>query len=610
MAPEVAWPLAPTENEAPSPIETREDKHHRIKSELRAEVIRQEARVQAFERSKAEAIQQIESAVYREIESMSESITLRDRHIRMQEEMLHGQGETIQQMTLEDEGATYRCMELERMNTMSQEVAVHLRNKVMAINEEFNVQGQAAEYVYHEADTEIQQMRLALDIANRRYSNARCEFESAARTHDELTRKHAMEIFKKEDERQTVMRERYEQEAINRGSIYDLQRKYILEERGYEEEMQLFYQARNEIHDAHLEMNEIIEQKQALETQIVRHQTFRDEITARGNLLAVEDATTGNSELVEEVCRLREEIKERDEQIQASKLTIQMYHSEQSMHSEAAFREGTFNEMEKAITIQSNELRAHQHTIKEKSEENARLRREIEVMERVRDVNGQIDLAAVQLQRKKLEQRVLELENMQSVLKGEHLRMTDEIKAGKEKEHRFRKQYDVLFGQSRKLQDKVLELKSECEAFKTKTIVTTYQNEEAAAALTPRGTKTFTFSSVPPDSNLPKAKPMTGPEMGNEILKLRQELEDALSRKDMYKGYWQQSEQFADEEAEESQRLRDEANENKAESSLTPTHKSSSSKQREAEKIAIMAKGCRLTDLEGETAHFSAHRLW
>ena len=471
---------------------------------------------------------------------------------------------------------------------MSQEVAVHLRNKVMAINEEFSVQGQAAEYVYHEADTEIQQMRRALEVANFRYSNARSELESAARTHDALTRKHAMELFKKEDERQTAVREGYEREAISRGSIYDLQRKYILEERGYEEEMQLFYQARNEIHDAHLEMNEIIEQKQALETQIVRHRTFRDEITARGNMLVVGDATTGNSELVEEVCRLREEISDRDEQIQASKLTIQMYHSEQSMHSEAAFRDGTFNEMEKAITIQSNEFRTHQHTIKEKSEENARLRHEIEIMERVRDVNGQVDMAAVQFQRKKLEQRVLELENMQSVLKGEHLRMTDEIKAAKEKEIRFRKQYDVLFGQSRKLQDRVLELKSECEANKTKTVITTYQNEAAAGELTPSGSKTFAFSSVPPDSNLPKAPAMTGPDMANEILKLRQELEDALSRKDMYKGYWQQSEQYADEEAEESQRLRDEANENKAESSLTPTHKSSSSgKQREAEKIAI-----------------------
>ena len=338
MAPEVAWPLAPTESEAPSPIETREDKHFRVKSELKAEVIRQEARAQAAERSKAEAIRHIESTVYREIESMSESITQRDRHIRMQEEMLHGQGETIQQMTLEDEGATYRCMELERMNTMSQEVAVHLRNKVMAINEEFSVQGQAAEYVYHEADTEIQQMRLNLELTNRRYANARSELEAAARNHDELARQHAMELFKKEDERQTAVREKYEQEAINRGSIYDLQRKYILEERGYEEEMQLFYQARNEIHDAHLEMNEIIEQKRTLETQIARHQTFRDEIDARGNLLAVEDGNTGNSELVEEVCRLREEIKDRDEQIQASKLTIQMYHSEQSMHSEAAFR--------------------------------------------------------------------------------------------------------------------------------------------------------------------------------------------------------------------------------------------------------------------------------
>ena len=156
--------------------------------------------------------------------------------------------------------------------------------------------------------------------------------------------------------------------------------------------MRLFYQARNEIHDAHLEMNEIFEQKQTLETQIVRHQTFRDEITARGNMLAVEDATTGNSELVEEICRLREEVNDRDEQIQANKLTIQMYHSEQSMHSEAAYRDGTFKEMEKAIAQQSNELREHQHTIKEKREENARLRHEIEIMERVRDATVRLTL--------------------------------------------------------------------------------------------------------------------------------------------------------------------------------------------------------------------------
>ena len=100
----------------------------------------------------------------------------------------------------------------------------------------------------------------------------------------------------------------------------------------------------------------------------------------------------------------------------------------------------------------------------------------------------------------------------------------------------------MLFGQSRKLQDRVLDLKAECEALKTKTVTTTYQNEEAAAALSPSGSKTFAFSSVPPDANLPKAPAMTGPDMANEILKLRRDLEDALSRKDMYKGYWQQSE--------------------------------------------------------------------
>ena len=88
------------------------------------------------------------------------------------------------------------------------------------------------------------------------------------------------------------------------------------EERELHAEMREVYTARHEIHDVHLEMNEIAEQKRSLETQIVRHQTFRDEITARSNALSIEDAKDGNPELTEELCRLREEINE-DEQLLA-----------------------------------------------------------------------------------------------------------------------------------------------------------------------------------------------------------------------------------------------------------------------------------------------------
>ena len=149
----------------------------------------------------------------------------RDQFIRRQEEMLQGQDETIQQMTLEDEGATCRCMELERMSQMSQEVAIHLRNRVMAINEEFNTQGRSAEFMYHEADAEMQHMRRALDVANHRYSIARSELEASSKAYDELARQHATELSDKDTERQNILRESYEREATSRGSILDLQQK-------------------------------------------------------------------------------------------------------------------------------------------------------------------------------------------------------------------------------------------------------------------------------------------------------------------------------------------------------------------------------------------------
>ena len=85
---------------------------------------------------------------------MMERISHSDQFTRHPEEMLHGQGLTIEKMIIEDEGATYRCMELERMNVMAQEVAAHLKNRVVSINEEYNAQGLNAELVCNEANAE------------------------------------------------------------------------------------------------------------------------------------------------------------------------------------------------------------------------------------------------------------------------------------------------------------------------------------------------------------------------------------------------------------------------------------------------------------------------
>ena len=269
--------------------------------ELKAEIARQEAKVLASERSRSEAIHQIESIAYQEFESMTERIMHRDQLIRRQEEMLQGQGETIQQMTLEDEGATYRCMELERMSQMSQEVAAHLKNRVMSINEEFNAQGRSAEFMYNEADADIRQLRRSLDVANHRYTIARSELEASSNAYDEMAKQHATEIFDKGVERQNIIRESYEREATGRGAVLDLQQKYMHEERELQAEMRRIYATRNEVHDVHLEMNELAEQKRSLETQVVRHQTFRDEMAARGNALSIDDARNGNPELAEEL---------------------------------------------------------------------------------------------------------------------------------------------------------------------------------------------------------------------------------------------------------------------------------------------------------------------
>ena len=123
--------------------------------EFRAGLAQEQAKVIASERARQESIQQLENIAYDEIRAMQDRIKHRDGQIRLQESVIQSQGSTIEEMTIEDEGATYRCAELERMNVMAHEEAVHLKERVLSINEEYNAQGINAEEMYHEANSEI-----------------------------------------------------------------------------------------------------------------------------------------------------------------------------------------------------------------------------------------------------------------------------------------------------------------------------------------------------------------------------------------------------------------------------------------------------------------------
>ena len=72
-----------------------------------------------------------------------------------------------------------------------------------------------------------------------------------------------------------------------------------------------------------------------------------------------------------------------------------------------------------------------------------------------------------------------------------------------------------------------------------------------------------------------------------EIARLRRDLEDMEARKERYKDWWKQSEDYANEEQEESQRLKSEHTASKAEASSSSSHKGE--KLREADKIVIPA---------------------
>ena len=251
--------------------------------------------------------------------------------------------------------------------------------------------------------------------------------------------------------------------------------------------------------------------------------------------------------------------------------------------------------MDKCMTQQSKEIREQQHEIKDKwRKEDIEIRTWTHgTYARHRWTSWSRTCTPLHRERKALEQRTNELEMQQNVLKAEHKRMLGEIKAAKDKEIRFRKQYVTFFWQSRKLQDRTMELKEECEEYSNRTdlkpaivaVKKSGYNEEAAASSSVAAASVF--SSAPPHVTTPVVQASSGSAVADEMTKLRQQLQDALARKDMYKGYWEQTEQYANDEAEETQRLKDECAEKKAESSTTPSHKSNS-KLKEFERITCL----------------------
>ena len=211
---ESAWPTAVADgNEAPIFSPNAERRFDTV-MELRAEVAKQESKAIACERARQESLQHVGKMAFDEIEALQERIMRSDHQIRQQEAVIQGQRLTAHEMSIEDEGATYRCADLERINVMAQEVAAHLKERVIGVNEEYNGQGFNAEEMYREA--------------------------------------HARGTFNINIERQGTLKDFYNQESTQQNVVLDLQRKLLNEECSMHKMQKIMYERRNEVHDMQL----------------------------------------------------------------------------------------------------------------------------------------------------------------------------------------------------------------------------------------------------------------------------------------------------------------------------------------------------------------------
>ena len=562
--PEGVLPSAITGGEEPSPISNVEERMLNTMEVLRAEVAQQESRVLQSERARQESTQYIEQIAYDEISAMQANIMQRDAQIRQQLEMIRGQGHTIEEMTIEDEGATYRCEELERMNHMAQEVAAHLKNRVLSINEEYNVQGINAEQMYHEAHSEISSLRRSLEALNQRYMVAQSELNVASSSAEEVARQHAKELFNKDMEKQETVRQYYHQESTQQGIIIDLQQKLLNEESSLQIAQQRIHDRRHEVHDVQLELHEALEHKQKCESQLAVFHKMKERLDQHP-LVAKELIDKSFPTLACEINDMKAAIAERDEKLRRQGVIMDQYARDDADRALSNDGNESMLRMQQLIDKQGGQLEKMSKHMRDVEEYNKDLVSKLQTMREYQGPNLSVDMGKVQDMKEAFEKRIYEMDGRMKILGTDYTRKV--------------KMIDECRQHEKAREQEMTEAKAEIKRLK---------DENTASSWVPTNPWVPSTSHVPSTTPVAKASSsiLTNVEAA-EIARLRRDLEDMEARKERYKDWWKQSEDYANEEQEESQRLRSEFNESKAEASSSTTSSHKGEKLREADKIVV-----------------------
>ena len=557
-------PSANIGREEPSPISDIEERRFHAMGLLRAEVAQQESRVIASERARQESVQRIEQIAYDEISAMQASITQRDAQIRQQLEMIRGQGQTIEEMTIEDEGATYRCEELERMNRLTQEVATHLKNRVLSINEEFHVQGINAEQMYYEANHEIASLRRTLESLNQRYMVAQSELGVASSSAEEVARQHAKDLFNKDMERQETMRLHYHQESTHHGIIIELQQKLLNEEASLQTVQRRLHDRRNEVHDMQLEMNEAIEHNRTCESQLAVYHEVKERMEQQP-LVVQEVVDKSFPTLAAEINGLKAAIVERDEKIRKQGIIMDQYARDDADRALSNDGNESMLRLQQLIDKQGGQLEKMAKHLGDVEGYNKDLVSKMETMKTFQGPNHSVDMDKVQEMKESFEKRIHEMEGRMRILGTDYSRKVKVI--------------DEYRSQEKTMDQETAEAKAEIKRLK---------DENASQSWLPKNPWVPSATPTPNVDSTAKASSSILPNVESaEVARLVRELEDMEARKERYKDWWRQSEDYANEEPEESQRLKSEYTESKAEASSSSSHKGE--KLREADKIVIPA---------------------
>ena len=190
----------------------------------------------------------------------------------------------------------------------------------------------------------------------------------------------------------------------------------------------------------------------------------------------------------------------------------------------------------------------------------------METMKTFQGPNQSVDMARVQEMKEAFEKRIYEMEGRMRILGTDYSRKVKAI--------------DEYKSQEKTMEQEMTEARAEIKRLK---------DENVSPSWVPNNPWVPSFTPVPNTVPVAKASSSILPNVeAAEIARLRRDLEDMEARKERYKDWWRQSEDYANEEQEESQRLKSEYIESKAEaSSSTSSHKGE--KLREADKIVIPA---------------------